>query len=191
MAVLTVHGRGQSPESMRDLTARLGAPPARFYAPAAPEGSWYPHPFMEPLARNQPELDHGLRVVEAVLTRILREGFARHRVVLWGFSQGACLLSQYLLDTPRRLGGAILFTGGHLGPDARPAPSGAPLDGLPVLMRSVERDPWVPRSRVAETAELLRRAGATVDLRIAPGDEHVVTDEACGAAARLLRAIGQ
>ena len=42
-------------------------------------------------------------------------------------------------------------------------------------------------TRVRETAELFRSAGATVDLHIEPGDEHIVTDEAMGASSALLR----
>lgn len=186
LAVLTAHGRGQSPEFMRDVASRFGAAPVRFHAPEAPGNTWYPHPFLEPVERNQPELDRSLRVVEECAEHLAGLGFGPERLVLWGFSQGACLLAQYALTRPARFAGLVLFTGGHIAPDPFPPASGRPLRDVPAVVRSIEHDPWVPRFRVEETAALLAERGASVDLRIDPGDEHVITDEACAAAGELL-----
>ncbi len=186
LAVLAVHGRAQTSAFMRETAQRFGAVAARFYAPDASGSSWYPHPFLDPLERNQPDLDDALRVVELCLTQLARLGFPARRVVLWGFSQGACLLSHYALTVPQQFGGIILFTGGHLGPQPWPRPQGQPLNGVPTVLRSIDQDPWVPRWRVEDTGALLADAGASVDLRIDPGTEHVITGEACAAATRLL-----
>ncbi len=186
VAVLAVHGRSQDPSFMRQVAQRFGPSPARFYAPEAPGNSWYPRPFLEPLAANQPDLDESLRILDGCLAGLAGAGFAPGRVVLWGFSQGACLLSHYVLTSPRPFAGLILFTGGYIGPEALPAPAGKPLRAVPAVVRSVDQDPWVPSHRVRETAAVLSRAGAEVDVRIDPGTEHIVTDEACAAATRLL-----
>lgn len=186
LAVLTVHGRAQEPSFMRQTAQRFGRAPVRFYAPEATGNSWYPHPFLEPVDRNQPDLDESLRAIDLWLGHLADEGFGPHRVVLWGFSQGACLLSHYALLSPQRFAGLLLFTGGCVGAEPLPAPEGAPLRDVPAVLRSVDRDPWVPDFRVEHTAELLTRAGAAVDLRIDPGTEHIITDEACSAATRLL-----
>ncbi|NKQ51385.1 phospholipase [Amycolatopsis sp. K13G38] len=189
-AVLAVHGRGQDPGFMRDTAARFGAVNARFYAPEAPGSSWYPHPFLVEPTRNQPALGRSLSTIGTCVERLGEQGFGPERVVLWGFSQGACLLSQYLLTVaPRAYGGAALFTGGYLGPGSVPPPAGNPLRGLNVVLRSIEHDPFVPSRRVEETAAVLTKAGASVDLRIDPGDEHMITGEACAAAARLLGSV--
>ena len=187
LAVLTVHGRAQTPAFMRRTAERFGAAPVRFYAPEAADNSWYPHSFLDPQHRNQPELDEALRAVDAWLEHLAEVGFAPHRVVLWGFSQGACLLAHHALTAPRRFAGIVLFTGGYIGPEPMSEPEGEPLREVPVVVRSVEHDPWVPRFRVEHTAALLAGAGAAVDLRVDPGSEHVITDEACSAATRLLR----
>lgn len=192
VAVLTLHGRAQDPGFMRDTAGRFGAVPARFYAPEAAGNTWYPRPFLAPVEDNRPELDAAFDVLEGCLDRLAGEGFTRERVVLWGFSQGACVLSHYVLTTaPGRFGGMILFTGGYLGPDPLPPPEGEPLSGVRTVLRSIDQDPWVPRSRVEETAAVLSRAGAPVDLRIDPGEEHVITDEACAAATGLLNAANE
>ncbi|WP_210035503.1 alpha/beta hydrolase [Pseudonocardia parietis] len=191
LAVLAVHGRGQTPQFMQETAGRFAAAQVRFHAPHASGDSWYPEPFLAPLERNRPALDRSLEVVTGCLDELAGRGFPRDRVVLWGFSQGACLLAHHVLTVaPQRYGGLILFTGGCIGPKPVTAPPAGALDGLDTVVRSIDRDPWVPRYRVEQTAELLERAGASVDLRIDPGNEHVITDEACGAAGALLAAAG-
>ena len=185
-AVIAVHGRTLSPEDMRDRSQGFtGIEGVQFFAPRAPGSTWYPKPFLEPIADNEPSLTTSLEAIDAALDEVLAAGFAGDRVALWGFSQGACLVSHWLLTRPRTVGAAIIHTGGFIGPDALPRPAG-PLP-IPVVMRSIEHDPFVPASRVLETAELFQGAGATVDLRIEPGDEHIVTDEAMLASSELLR----
>ncbi|MEU4250277.1 phospholipase [Amycolatopsis sp. NPDC026612] len=190
VVVLAVHGRGQEPEVMHAIAGRLGPLPARFVAPAAAGGSWYPLPFLQPIAGNQPHLDEALAAIETRIDTLLDAGTAAADLVLLGFSQGACLLAHLLLTRPRPLGAAVLLTGGFIGPDPIEPRTGAELDGLPVLLRSIEDDPWVPAYRVVETGRLFEAAGARLDLAIEPGTEHVVTDEACAAAADLIRRLG-
>jgi predicted esterase len=187
-AVIAVHGRTLSPEDMRARSAGFtDVGGVRFFGPRAPGNTWYPKPFLEPIADNEPSLTESLAAIDAALDAVLDAGFASDRIVLWGFSQGACLVSHWLLTRPHPVGGAIIHTGGFIGPDAL-ASAAAPLP-IPVVMRSIEHDPFVPASRVLETAELFRSAGATVDLRIDPGDEHIVTPEAMAASSALLRAL--
>jgi predicted esterase len=188
LAVLAVHGRGQDPAFMQATAHRLGTASVRFFAPEAEGNTWYPLSFLEPVERNQPALDRSVQVLEACLDRLAEAGFDSGRVVLWGFSQGACLLSHLVLSAPRRVAGLVLFTGGYPGTEPT-APDGQALRGVPVVLRSIEDDPWVPRHRVDETAALLRQAGAEVDLRIDPGTDHVITDEACATATELLDAL--
>ena len=185
-AVIAVHGRTLSPEDMQDRSQGFtGLQGVRFLAPRAPGSTWYPKPFLEPIPDNEPSLTESLAAIDAAVDAAIEAGFAGDRIALWGFSQGACLVSHWLLTRPRPVGAAILHTGGFIGPDALERPAG-PLP-IPIVMRSIEHDPFVPASRVHETAELLRAAGATVDLRIEPGDEHIVTDEAMAASSELLR----
>jgi phospholipase/carboxylesterase len=186
VAVLAVHGRGQNPTFMREQSARMQARGVRFYAPRAGGDTWYPNPFLEPLESNQPDLTLALAAVHAQVAKIEVDGFPLDRIVLWGFSQGACLLSHYVLTNRSAFGGAIFHTGGYLGAEVRVEPAGTPLAGMPVVIRSIDQDPWVPSYRVEQTAESLTAVGASVDCRIDRGREHGITDEACAAAAQLL-----
>lgn len=180
IAVLAVHGRTQSPADMQTIAERIGQIGARYYAPTAPGNSWYPQPFLVPLAENQPALTHALASLTRSLAAIEAEGFDRDHIVLLGFSQGACLLSQFLINTHPHVAGAVLFTGGYVGEQLIDTDLGRDMSlaAIPILMRSIENDPWVPQNRVLETAQLFEHLGATVDVRIDPGTEHIITDEA-------------
>lgn len=191
VAVIAVHGRDQSPQDMVELAARLRPSPVRFYAPTAPGGSWYPRPFLEAIEDNQPSLDESLGILDATLAGVLDQGWAPAEVVLWGFSQGACLSAQYVLQQRPRIGALALFTGGYLGPGDPPRPEPGCLSGTRALLRSIEDDPWVPAYRVRRTGEALLTNGAAVDCVIGPGREHVVTDEAIEALETVLGTVAQ
>jgi predicted esterase len=161
----------------------------RFYAPSAAEDTWYPKPFLQPLEENQPQLSHALEALEAHIASVEGDGFPKDRIVLWGFSQGACLLSHFIMVNPDKYAGLMLLTGGYIGPDPLPALTPGALAGMPAVLRSTEHDPWVPAVRVQETAAALRAAGAAVDVHIGPGEQHTITDEAVEAASGLLNSI--
>ncbi|WP_104087974.1 alpha/beta hydrolase [Cryobacterium sp. N19] len=186
VAVLIVHGRGQTPSFMQALSERFEVSGLRYYAPSAAADTWYPRPFLEPIEHNEPALSESMVALESHVSAVLSDGFTLDQVILCGFSQGACLLSHFVLSRPVKYGGLILLTGGYIGPDVIAGPVGKPLKGVPAVLRSIEDDPWVPRMRVEQTAAALLKAGAEVDLNIVPGDEHIITEEAVNAAATLL-----
>ncbi|WP_367652260.1 alpha/beta hydrolase [Paenarthrobacter ureafaciens] len=187
LAVLAVHGRGQTPSFMQQQSHRIGSEGIRYYAPHASADSWYPRPFMDPIERNQPDLAQALEAIHTGIGRIEDDGFIQKDIVLWGFSQGACLLSHFIMTSPAPIAGLLLFTGGYIGHEPVEPQQGRPLHGVPALVRSIEHDPWVPPGRVQDTAAILTSMGADVDLRISPGTEHIITDEAMTAATRLLK----
>jgi phospholipase/carboxylesterase len=193
-AVLVLfHGRAHEPASMHELAARLELPGVSCIAPAAPGNSWYPGRFMQPRSVNEPALSDALDVVGATLDDLTAEGIEPGRIVLGGFSQGACIACEALARRPRRLGALAVLCGGLIGADdddlARPPPGA--LDGLPVLLTGTEEDDWVPVARVRRTADLLAAGGAAVDLRVHPPAEHGVHDEEVDALRELVRRVAR
>jgi predicted esterase len=154
--------------------------------PAASAGSWYPARFSEPRIANEPALGHALEAVETAIADVLAAGVPAERVVLAGFSQGACLVADLVALTPRPYAGIALLTGALIGPDddvTRPGP----LDGLPVFMETSRHDEWVPLARVEATARALEAAGARVELQIADDPEHRIREAAVAGVRALLR----
>src|SRR5215213_10213402 len=95
LAVVMAHGRGGSPEDMLELAESLALPDVAYLAPAAAGHSWWPASFLAPIAANEPGLSSGLGVLGGLAERLEESGFGPDRIVVMGFSQGACLALEY------------------------------------------------------------------------------------------------
>ena len=180
-AAVLVHGRGTGPETMLDLAGRLAAAGVRCVLPAAAGGTWYPQRFTAPRAANEPWLTYAL---EALGAAVARAGDPE-RLLLAGFSQGACLTLEYVARHPRRYSAVAALSGGLIGADGElTRPDG--LDGTPILITTAEDDDWVPVERTRESAEILAAAGARVDLRVFPPSSHAIRAEEADAVAALV-----
>ncbi len=119
-AMLMVHGRGASAEDILTLANQLAQPGFAYFAPQAAENTWYPNRFLVPLADNEPWLSSALKFVGDVLTEIINAGIPAERIMLLGFSQGACLALEFAARNARRYGGVVGLSGALIGPDDTP-----------------------------------------------------------------------
>jgi len=172
---------------MVDLVRRIDPEQAAWVAPAAPDASWYPLRFMEPGALEQPELGAALARMDQEVRALEAQGFSRERIAFVGFSQGACLVSEYVYRNPGRWAGLVAWTGGLIGPEGVAWDLGGRLEGTPVLLSSGDADAWVPSSRMEETARVFDAMGGAVTLKIYPGRDHLVCDDEIERARDLLR----
>ena len=189
-----LHGRGKTPEEKIDLAARFGnIEGIRWVVPEAETpGSWYPGRFWDPRELNQPYLDEAIeRCHEAVLEASENGRLGSERLVIVGFSQGACLALEYALRHPGRVGSLIVFTGALLGVPGSDWKATAPrsLAGLRLLLTGSDVDDWVPEENTHEAANLFRELGADVQLRIYKGRPHIVSEEEIDEARSLLRSL--
>ncbi len=175
-AVIAVHGRNGSPESLEATVARLNWPSVACIAPAAHNKAWYPERFMVPTERNQPWLDHALEAYDSWVQHAISHGIPRERIILLGFSQGACLTAEYAVRNATRYAGVVLFTGGVIGPEGTTWNNSGSFDGTPVYSGTGDTDEWIPLSRARETADVMRRMGAMVHERVLPSRPHTVSD---------------
>jgi phospholipase/carboxylesterase len=189
LTVVLAHGRTLNPAYMQALAERLQSPNVRFLLPAADGNSWYPKGFLSPIEENEPYLSAALDHYEGIVARLLAEGTDPLRIVVGGFSQGACLTAEYLHRFPRRLGGAILWTGGLIGPDGTQWTPRPQLEDMQVYLTTSETDPFVPPGRVRTTVDWLREGGAQVTAKIFVEREHHVSDEEIECGRNLLREV--
>ena len=187
--LVLIHGRGASAESILSLHRVLGLKSLAGLAPQAAGHTWYPHSFLAPMESNQPYLDSALRRIDSIVGDLLARNIASERVALLGFSQGACLTSEYVARHPRRYGAVMVLTGGLIGPPGTPRNYTGSLDGTPVFLASGDPDPHVPFERVLETQAVFTRMGATVDLRRYPGMPHSINQEEMDACRELLESV--
>jgi phospholipase/carboxylesterase len=176
-AMILVHGRGGPAEDMLGLADAFDARGIAFLAPQARSGSWYPQSFMAPIAQNEPHLSHALKTLSDVVADLERQGMPAEKIVLAGFSQGACLALEFAARHARRFGGVAGFSGGLIGPEGAPSRYAGSLAGTPVFLGCSDVDFHIPLSRVNETAKVLAALGGNVTEIIYPGMGHTIVQD--------------
>jgi predicted esterase len=173
-AMVMLHGRGASARDILALSEELRGEKFAYLAPQAANFTWYPYSFLAPIERNEPWLSSALNLVAEVLNQISEAGVPAERTILLGFSQGACLASEYVARNPRRYGGLVAFSGGLIGPEIKKWEYSGTLEGTPVFLGCSDVDPHIPKERVQETAEVFTEMGAQVTANLYPGMGHTV-----------------
>ncbi len=187
-AVVLIHGRGDSARGILALAPELQAPRTAFVAPQASGFSWYPNSFLNEVELNEPWLASALARIEAAVTAI-GAVIPGERVVLMGFSQGACLALEFAARNTRRYGGVVAFSGGLVGPDGTPRDYPGSLEGTPVFLGCSDVDPHIPVGRVHESTQVMNGLGGEVEERIYPGMGHTINEDEIAWASRLLTSI--
>jgi len=185
-AVILLHGRGASAEDILSLAAPLHLPGLAYVAPQAAGHSWYPNSFLAPRNANEPYLTSALNRIAAVVAEIEAAGVPRERIAIAGFSQGACLASEFVASHPARYAAMIAFTGGLIGPPEQDLHHAGSLAATPALFLSGDPDPHVPWQRVHATAQEFERMGAGVTAHCYPGRPHTISGEEIELARELL-----
>lgn len=188
-AVIAVHGRGASAQNIMGLARHLAVPGVAFLAPQAAGSTWYPFSFLMPLEQNEPHLSSALALLDALVRRVVEAGVPAERLMLLGFSQGACLSLEYVARHARRYGGVVGFSGGLIGPEGTPRNYDGDLDGTPIFIGSSDPDPHIPVTRVHESERVLAAMGAAMTTRIYPGMGHTVNQEELDQARRMMEAM--
>ncbi len=176
-ALILVHGRGATAESILELSTVLHHPDAAYLAPQAPGYTWYPYSFLAPLKRNEPGLSSGLQAIADVVATVREAGIPGERIILGGFSQGACLASEYVARHAQRFGGLLVFSGGLIGPLGMTHTYPGTLDGTPVFLGCSNRDAHIPLERVEESAAVFTRLGGAVTKKIYPDMGHTIIQD--------------
>ena len=176
-AMVMVHGRGATAESILTLVPAFDAEGFAFLAPQASGNTWYPNSFLAPIPGNEPGLSSGLAAIGDVIARIEKAGLKREKIMLLGFSQGACLSVEYAARHAARYGGVACLSGGLVGPDGTPRDYAGTFDQTPAFFGCSDVDAHIPAARVVETAAVLERMGARVTMKLYPGMGHLVNED--------------
>ena len=187
--MILVHGRGAGPANILELADALAHPELTYLAPAAAGSTWYPFSFMAEIQSNEPGITSGIGVLASLVDDAVAAGVPRERIVLAGFSQGACLSCEFVVRHPARYGALLAFSGGLIGPPGITWPEDGDLSGMPVFLGCSDVDAHIPRERVEESAGVFRRMGADVDERIYPGMGHLINDDEIDRARAIVEAV--
>lgn len=177
VALVLLHGRGATARSALSLVEGISREDGLCLAPQAARNTWYPQSFMAPIPENEPWLSAALDRVDTTLATAGDAGVPLERTLLVGFSQGACLASEYVARNARRYGGLAALSGGLIGPEGTPRDYEGSLAGTPAFLGCSDSDPHIPLERVHETAAVLEDLDAAVDERIYEGMGHTVNED--------------
>ena len=175
-AMVLLHGRGATAEDIMTLASEVERPGWAYLAPQASGNAWYPNPFTAPLESNEPYLSAALDMVSKLVERVEAHVPAQ-RIILLGFSQGACLTLEWAARNARRYGAVVGLSGGLIGPDGTPRDYPGTFDATPLFLGCSDVDPHIAMHRVVEAGEVFNRMGADVAIRFYPGMAHTVSVE--------------
>lgn len=183
--VIMIHGRNAAPANILSLAPELDRslgsardrPDVTYLAPAAANATWYPYSFLADREKNEPWLSSALRMLGELVERVSDAGIPKHKILLLGFSQGACLSSEFAVRNAARYGGILIYSGGVIGPPGTTWNETGDFDKTPVFLGCSDVDAHVPKARVDESADVFARMGADVTKRIYPGMGHLVNED--------------
>lgn len=187
-AMILVHGRGATAEDIMTLAADLMHPGFVYFAPQAAGNAWYPNPFTAPLEANEPYLSSALGVLKTLLAKV-ETAIPAQRVILLGFSQGACLALEFAVSHARRYGGLVGLSGGLIGPPGTPRDYLGSFGGTPAFLGCSDIDPYIQKDRVLEAATVLKQMNARVTVRFYPGMGHMVSTEEIASVREIVESI--
>ncbi|MGL4649200.1 MAG: alpha/beta hydrolase, partial [Caldilineaceae bacterium] len=177
--LVCIHGRGASARDILQLGGQVAPAQAAarglcLLAPQAANGTWYPNRFVAPAASNEPWLGWALERVQSIVTEVEAAGVPSARILLLGFSQGACLALEAAARRPARYGGLIGLSGALIEEGDQPRSYAGDLAGTPVFLGCSDVDFHSPLERVQRSERLLAAMGGAVTMRIYPGMDHTV-----------------
>ena len=174
LAMILIHGRGASAQSMMMFSDEFERSDIHYRALQAKGHSWYPRSFMAPREMNQPGISSGLQAIHDQIKLLEGEGLDAGKIVLLGFSQGACLTTEIAARHPQRYGGIVGLSGGLIGETVDPDNYSGSLEKTPVFLGCSDSDPHIPKERVDQTEHVFRQLKANVTKRIYEGMGHTV-----------------
>lgn len=176
-ALILVHGRGATAESILSLSSYLNLADYAILAPQANSNAWYPFGFMQSDNGNFQALESSLKQIEEVVKEVTAAGINTKNIYFLGFSQGACLSLEFAARHATRYGGVVAYTGGLIGEKIDPSKYSGDLDGTPIYIGGSRIDFHVPATRMQDSEELLKKMGADVTLRFFDDLEHTIRKE--------------
>jgi predicted esterase len=187
--MIMAHGRGASADDILSLSREFPDPDVAYLAPQAAGHAWYPNSFLTSLEGNEPGISSGMAVLKGIVDRVMHAGIPPERIMLLGFSQGACLVLEYAARNARRFGGVVGLSGGLIGPEGTPREYGGSLEGTPVFLGCSVHDPHIPEPRVRLSKEVLTTLGAEVTMRLYPEPGHSVNEDEVRFVREMVRSI--
>ena len=176
-AMILIHGRGATAESILSLTAELYKEEYLYAAPQANGNTWYPFPFIASIEDNEPRITSGLKVIGDLIERLKKFGIYENEIILLGFSQGACLILEYAARYAKPYKGVIGLSGGLIGDELNEKRYSGSFNNCPVFLGCSDIDAHIPLERVNQTEKIMKNLNASVTKKIYKNMGHTINED--------------
>lgn len=176
-ALIMVHGRGATAESILDLSQYFMFDGISYVAPQAEGSLWYPYSFLVPIEQNEPSLTSALQRLTDVVDHIIASGIPEQKIALLGFSQGASLSLEWTARNARSIAAIFGLSGGLIGPPGTPREYSGSFNNTSVFLGCSDVDFHIPKERVIESANVFEKMNADVTMKLYPNMAHTINDD--------------
>lgn len=187
--IILIHGRGATADSILGLMNEFRPDNVACIAPQATNNTWYPYSFLKPESENEPWLSSAISLLDQIVDSVLQAGKSRNQILFMGFSQGACLASEYVAQNASRFGGLIAFSGGVIGDAIKPEKYKGDFDGMPAFFGCSDNDFHIPEDRVYDSEALFNKLNANAQAVIYPGMGHTINQDEILRAQRIIDSV--
>lgn len=175
-AIILLHGRGATAQDIIGLADEFCDDTFYIAAPQAKNQTWYPYSFMAETITNEPWLSSAVDTVKRLLDETAKQ-IPIENIYLMGFSQGACLTLEVASRFANKYAGVAAFTGGLIGDELRADLYQGDFEGTKIFIGNSDQDPHVPMQRSKDSAEIMRKLGAEVVLKVYPNMPHTINQD--------------
>jgi phospholipase/carboxylesterase len=185
-ALIMVHGRGATAEDILSLADYLAVKDYALIAPQATNNTWYPFSFLALPQQNEPWLSSALSLLNEIVTDLNNENITTDHIYFVGFSQGACLILEFVTRNAKKYGGVVAFTGGLIGNKIYPENYKGDFENTSVFIGSSNPDPHIPVQRVKASADIMQSMHAKVTTKVYDNMGHTINEDEIQNANRLI-----
>lgn len=175
--LIMLHGRGGSAEDFLSLAPYFSLEDYALLAPQATNNTWYPYSFLAPPLQNEPWLSSALSLLKEIVNDVKLQKISEENIYFLGFSQGACLMLEFVTRNASKFGGVAAFTGGLIGDKIYREKYKGNFNHTPIFIGSSNPDMHVPVERVYATTNILRELGADVTEKLYDNMGHTINED--------------
>jgi len=184
--LIMLHGRGGTAKDILSFSSFLHVKDFTLLAPQATGNTWYPYSFLAPPTENEPWLSSALNLLKEVLNDLYNKGIRSENIYFTGFSQGACLMLEFVARNADKYGGIAAFTGGLIGDKIYRENYKGDFQNTLVFIGTSNPDPHVPVERVYATTNILKEMGAAVTEKVYNNMGHTINQDEMDNANRIV-----
>jgi len=184
--LIMLHGRGGTAEDILSLASYLTVEHFTLLAPQATGNTWYPYSFLAPPIQNEPWLSSALNLLKELLNDLYNKSISSQNIYFTGFSQGACLMLEFVTRNANKYGGIAAFTGGLIGDKIYRENYLGDFELTPVFIGTSNPDPHVPIERVYATSNILKQMNASVTEKVYDNMGHTINQDEMEVANKII-----